>query len=157
MPTFKSRVERLEDGMRMHVIPVPPELVEGTKLGAAKRVLVEIGGVEINRAIHSKKSGSPFIILSKQVLKEMGLGLGSRATVKIKVDPAPDQLEIAPELLEAIRQDEAASARWEMFTTGMKRSINLYVDGAKREETRIRRAVEIVEKIATHTLYGDKK
>ena len=141
--------------MRMHVIPVPEDLLEG-KLGKAKRVLIEIGGVELNRAIQGKKSGSPYIVLGQKILKELGLRLGSSATVKIKVDPEPDQLEIAAELLEAISQDEIASARWEAFTPGKKRSMNIYVDGAKREDTRIRRAVELVEKMATYTLYGDK-
>ena len=140
MPTFKSRVERLDDGMRMHVIPVPPELIEGTRLGKAKRVLIEIGGVELNRAVQGRRSGSPFIVLGQKVLKELGLRLGSSATVKIKVDPEPERIAFAPELVEALRQDEVARARWETFTPGKQRSLNIYVDGAKREDTRIRRA-----------------
>jgi len=155
MPTFKSRVDRLEDGIRMHVIPVPDDILKG-KLLSAKRVLVEIGGVELNRAIQGKKSGSPYIVIGIQVLNSLGLRLGSSATVKIKADPEAEKLEIAAELLEAIGQDEAASARWESFPPGKKRSLNIYVDGAKREDTRIRRAVELAEKIATYTLHGDK-
>jgi hypothetical protein len=30
-----------------------------------------------------------------------------------------------------------------------------YVTGAKREETRIKRALEMAYKLRTHTLYGD--
>ncbi|MGY8687067.1 MAG: YdeI/OmpD-associated family protein [Verrucomicrobiales bacterium] len=34
--------------------------------------------------------------------------------------------------------------------------MNHYVDSAKRPETRAKRAVELAERIRTHTLHGDK-
>ena len=73
----------------------------------------------------------------------------------MRVDPNPDAVEIAEELLEALAQDDEARERWETFTPGMQRSVNHYVDSAKRPETRIRRAVEVTEKIRTRTLHGD--
>ena len=43
-----------------------------------------------------------------------------------------------------------------MFTPGKTRSINHYIVSAKRPETRAKGAVEMTEKIRTHTLHGDK-
>jgi hypothetical protein len=37
----------------------------------------------------------------------------------------------------------------------MQRSIASYVTSAKRQETRIKRALELAHKLKTYTLYGD--
>ena len=59
------------------------------------------------------------------------------------------------ELEEVLRQDAEAFARWQTFTTGKKRSLALYVTTAKRIETRIKRALELAEKIRTNQLHSD--
>ena len=150
---FTSRIDILDTGMRMHVIPVPPEVAD--RLRKSKRVIINIGEIELKRAMHGVKSGSPYLMIGKQVLRELGLRLGSEVSVKLREDPQPDRIDVAPELLEALKQDPEANARWQTFPPGKRRSINHYVESAKREDTRIRRAVDITEKIRTNTLYGD--
>jgi uncharacterized protein YdeI (YjbR/CyaY-like superfamily) len=88
-------------------------------------------------------------------LREMGVAEGDSVAVEIEPDPEPDRVDVCDELLIALEQDFEAKERWDSFTPGKQRSIELYVSGAKREETRIKRAVDIVEKIRTRTLHGD--
>ncbi len=90
------------------------------------------------------------------MLKQWGLREGDAVDVVLKEDPEPEKIDFAEELLTALAQDPEARRRWDSFTLGKKRSLNLYVTTAKRAETRERRAVEIVEKIRNRTLYGDQ-
>jgi uncharacterized protein YdeI (YjbR/CyaY-like superfamily) len=55
----------------------------------------------------------------------------------------------------ALEQDEEAAARFYAMTRGRQRSLASYVTSAKREETRVKRAVELAHKLRTRTLYGD--
>ena len=151
---FESQIDRVDHGISIHVIPVPPEIA--AKIGNAKRVLLKLGNQEHRRALQGVKSGSPFIMVGLQILKPLGLRYGSPVTASIAADPEPDALHLAEELTEALSQDPDAHARWDTFTPGKKRSINHYIESAKRPETRAKRAVEMTEKIRTHTLHGDK-
>lgn len=151
---FTSHIDRVDQGIRIHVIPVPPEVAD--QVDNAKRVLLTLEGQVHRRALQGVKSGSPYIMVGLQVLKPLGLRLGSEVTASIAVDPEPEALHIAEELTEALAQDEAAQARWDTFPPGKQRSINHHIDSAKRPETRAKRAVEMTEKIRTHTLYGDQ-
>jgi hypothetical protein len=154
--TVSSRVERLEAALgRMHAIPLPDFLPGDLGLETHYRVIVEISGVELNRAILAPKSGQPYLIIGLQTLHELGLQEGSPIEMTLRADPNPTTFDVAEELLEALAQDDEARERWESFTPGKRRSLNHYVDSAKRPETRIRRAVELTEKIRTRTLYGD--
>jgi hypothetical protein len=150
---FESRVERLDTGLRMHVIPVP-ELVMETFPGV-KRMIVRIGGVELRRALQGVLSGEPYVMIGLVVLKELGLRMGARVEAGIWPDPEPDNLHIAEEFEEALAQDDGAKERWDTFTPGKQRSLNHYVDSAKRAETRVKRAVELATKIRERRLYGD--
>ena len=151
---FKSRIERIETGIRMHVIPVPAEVAD--KLRCTNRVIISIHGVELKRAVQGKKSGSPYITVGKSQLTDLRLRLGSEVSVILKEDPNPTSIDFAAELLEALRQDAQAKQRWDTFTLGKQRSLNHYVATAKQEDTRIRRAVELVKKVRTHTLASDQ-
>jgi hypothetical protein len=151
--SFESSVEK-HDGVNMHVIPVPGEI--GDQLPAdCNRMLVEIGGRELRRSLQARKTGQPYLLMGKTHLDALELQLGDSLSARIAPDPEPDHLEIAEELLEALRQDPEAKERWDEFTVGFKRSLNLYVDTAKRLDTRARRAAELVEKIRTRTLHND--
>jgi hypothetical protein len=151
---FSSRVERLDPSVGgMHVIPVPESVV--AKMPGVKRVILSIDDQEFTRALQGLGSESAYVMIGMQPLKALGLRLGSELRASIRPDPEPDDPEIAPELLEALRHDEAANARWNTFTPGRKRSLTHHVSSAKRAETRERRAIDLIVKIREHRLHGD--
>ncbi len=154
--TFSTRIERLETGMRYHVVPVPEE-VSGSFLDAGhRRVLATINGHETRRAFQGPKDGGRYLVLGKAELKAAGVALGDVVTVSLVPDPEPDAIDLTPEFIEALKQDEAARERWESFPRGRQRSLAHYLTSPKRAETRLRRAIEIAEKLRTYTLYGDR-
>ena len=91
------------------------------------------------------------------IMKDMGIVMGDELVITIKPDPNPDHVDIGNEFLEVLELDEEAAARFYSFTPGKQRGLATYVNTAKREETRIKRALEIAHKLKTYTLHGDKK
>ncbi|MCB0712823.1 MAG: YdeI/OmpD-associated family protein [Ignavibacteriae bacterium] len=152
---FSTPLERLEDGMKHHVLVIPEEVADTFEKKKVKRVVVKIEGGEYRRAIQGKKDGRRIVVLGQHILKECNLRVGEVVRVTIRGDDDPNYVDTGEELAEVLAQDDAARARWETFTVGMQRSLALYVTQAKRSDTRIKRALELVEKIRTKTLHGD--
>ena len=103
---FESQIDRIDQGISFHVLPVPPDIA--AKVGNARRILLTLGNQTHRRALQGVKSGSPFITVSLQILKPLGLRYGSYVYASIAADPKPDALHIAEELTEALSQDTEA-------------------------------------------------
>ncbi|MEM9080870.1 MAG: YdeI/OmpD-associated family protein [Verrucomicrobiota bacterium] len=153
---ISSRIEK-EPESGYHVIPVPEKIANELKAAGHKRILLTIDHTIHRRALMNTALGDHFIIFGKNALQQHHLKLGDPVTAQLTTDPNPDAIDIPPELEEALHQDEPALTRWNTFTPGKQRSLCHHVTSAKRPETRARRAVELTEKIRTHTLHTDKK
>ena len=155
--SFPCEILRLEDGMKHHTVPVPPEVAEAFEEKKIRRIILTIGEFSYRRAIQRKKDGRRYVVLGRPMLKETGLQEGSRVTVEIEEDIDPDFIEMGAEFTEALELDPEAKARWDTFPVGKRRSLALYVTSAKRVDTRIKRALDLAEKIRTYTLHDDKR
>ncbi|MFK7844503.1 MAG: YdeI/OmpD-associated family protein [Rhodothermales bacterium] len=143
--------------LKQHYAPVPVEIAEAVIKTGSRRVIVVINGKTIRRAVQNSKHGEFFMLLGQSLLKEIGVVLGDDLAISLKPDPDPDFVELGEEFAEVLEMDEAASTRFFSFTPGKQRGLATHVNGAKREETRIKRALEIAHKIKTFTLYDDRK
>jgi len=151
--TYPAPVLR-DERTRMHYVPVPPEIADA--LGGAVRVVATVGDHTSRRAIQHRGGGGFMLVVGLTVLREAGLAYGDTALVTLAPDPDPDRIDLG-ELADALAADDEARARWETFTPGRQRSMAYYVTSAKRPETRAARAREIAHKLATHTLWGDRR
>lgn len=152
---FDAFVFRLEDGMHYHAIEVPIDAATRFEKKKIKRLLITLNGVESRRALQRKKDGRRIIMVGGDLLREAGLAEGEPAMVAIRPDPDPDYIELGEEFEEVLRQDHQARERWESFSLGRRRSFASHVNSGKKAETRLKRALELAEKIRTYTLYGD--
>ncbi len=153
---FTSRVVRLDHGFRFHAVPVPDDATTAWKAAGVRRLEGTLNGHAVNRGLQNHADGDAFIVIGQDTLKAFGLAEGSEVRLSLKPDPKPDVFELPEELVLALEQDDEARARWETFTPGKRRSLAHYVISAKQEATRIRRAVELAEKIRTHSPHGDR-
>ncbi len=147
---------RLEDGMRMHYAPLPLDISDAFEAAGVRRVIVTLNGLEARRAIMGRKDGERHILFGIPFLREARVREGDMAPLEIRRDPAPDTIDLGEEFTEVLEMDEEASERFYAMTPGKQRSLAYYVTSARREETRIKRALELAHKLRTHTLYGDK-
>ncbi len=143
--------------LKQHFAPVPTDIAEEAIAAGSRRVILTLNGKEIRRAIQNRKDGEYFIMFGVPIMKELGIVLGDELQISIISDPDPDFVDLGVEFTEVLEMDEEAAARFNSFTPGRRRGLATYVNGAKREETRIKRALEIAHKLKTYTLDGDKK
>jgi hypothetical protein len=149
---FTSHLVRLAP---YHILPVPDEAVRAWKKGRVRRLVGTINGQPIKRALMNHADGGGFLVVNRDFIKRADIGARSAVTLAFRPDPTPEQLDIPAEFQASLDQDDAARARWETFTPGRRRSLLVYITGAKTESTRIKRSVELATKIRTRTLYGD--
>lgn len=154
MHTFAAPVLRLDTGIRMHYVPLPAE-VDGA-LDGVRIVVGTVGDTPFRRAIHGRGNGTPHLRFGRSFLRSAGLRYGDTALVALAAAPDPDAVHLPAEFEAALAADPEAAARFGTFTPGRQRSLGVHVDQAKRPATRERRALDLCEKIRTHTLHDDR-
>ncbi len=153
---FAAPVLRQSGGYNSHYLPVPLEIADAYKSAGVKRVIATLNGKPFNRAILGNADGERFLIVGLPILREIMAHLGDIVMIELKPDPEPDRIDLGIEFTEVLEMDEEAAERFYSFTPGHQRSMAYYVTSAKREETRIKRALELAHKLRTRTLYGDR-
>lgn len=140
----------------MHYVPIPMEIAEELWKAGVRRVECTLNGREYRRAIKGRKDGERHLLVSKSMMKEMDVDYGETVIVELWPDADPDRVELCEELVEVLKQDKEAGERFYGMTPGRQRGFNLHVSSSKRSETRIKRALDIANKLRTHTLYDDR-
>lgn len=154
---FNGLLDRQEGGFQYHQIALPAEASDAFKQAGIKRVLVRAAGHTYRRALISDGQGGSFVIFSKEMIKDTRAKLGATLALQIEPDPDPDALDIPEEFAELMAQDEAVAAGFRAMTPGRQRSLLIYITQAKGAETRLKRAIELGQKIVSHNLYDDRK
>jgi hypothetical protein len=153
---FAARLERLPSATGMtQIAPVPEEAAQAWKRAGIRRLIGTANGHPVKRALQNHADGGSFVMLGRPLLKEIGASVRSTVRLVLEPDPNPDALDLPAEFAAVLEQDEAAHTRWRTFTTGFQRSLLHYVSSAKREETRIRRSLELADKIRNRRLHSD--
>lgn len=141
--------------MRFHALVIPDDIADAYEKAGITRVIACLNGAESRRAIQRKRDGRRLLVLGRDALKEAGVDVGDAVEVELHPDAKPDEIDLGDEFAEVLAQDDEARARWETFTIGRRRSLAYYVTSAKRSDTRLKRALELAERIRTNTLFGD--
>lgn len=152
---FAAPVLPVQRGLVQHGLPIPEDVAEAL-LRNGRRVLAELNGHRVSRAIHRDPEVDAFLVMSRGILRAIGAAPGDLVVVNIWSDPDPDHVDIPEEFEAVLDQDEAAASRFDAMTPGMKRSLVHYIASAKRTETRIKRSFQMAERLRTGTLYGDR-
>jgi hypothetical protein len=142
--TFHTTI--LQTGKNTAGIQVPEEIIE--KLGAGKRPLVRI---TINkytyRSAVAVMDGRYMISFNSEHRKASGVQGGDQTDVTLELDLEPRTVEIPEDLKDALIKAHALDA-FEKSAPSMKKEYVRQVEEAKAQETRERRIIRIVEKLA---------
>lgn len=154
--SFVAPVLVHETGMRQHYLPLPTDVDDVLRAATVRRVIATLNGHTVRRGIVTRKASGRHLVLSRDLMRTLGVEYGDLVDVDLVADSEPDHVDLG-ELEAALAADPEAKARFDTFTPGRQRGLAHYVTSAKRSETRESRAEEIARKLRTYTLYGDKK
>ena len=139
---FTTTIEQAP-GMKATGIVVPDNVV--TELGRGKKppVTVTINGYTYRNTIAARE-GRCMISVSSEVRTKAGVAAGDEVEVDIELDDQPREVTVPEDLTEALKAEPKAAALWETMSYSQKSRHVLAIEGAKAEETRLRRIAKSI-------------
>lgn len=98
-------------------------------------------------AIQRNNTIGYFIQASKPIQKKTKLDFEDKCTLQIKKDNSEYQMAICEEMVEVLDTDPEGKALFQQLTDGKKRGLIHYVNTAKQMDTRINRALKIMQNL----------
>lgn len=143
---FTAILDNFNSKLWGHHLTVPAAIAQIFLDEGRRRVVCRLNDtVEFQCALMPKGDGNCFININKKLRDKLGLKLGMPVHASLRPDESEYGLPMPEELQELLRQDEAGDALFHALTPGKQRSL-LYIAGSpKTSDTRLRRALAIVE------------
>ena len=144
---FQAVLEPVDGPMVHHIIIVPDEVaVLFANEKGPTRILCSIRDDSEFPCALIPRNNKQVIIASKQMIKKYKLILGSAFKIAIRIDPN-NGLELPEEFSEVLVQDDFANEAFTSLNDGGKRGYIYYIRQGKSIETRIKRSLDIAEKL----------
>jgi hypothetical protein len=142
---FQGRLEAGRGGGAF--VMLPADVL--TELGGGHRFRVTgaLNGVEFASSTMSMGGGQVCLGLHKATRQAAGVEIGDLVEVRVERDDRPREVSVPAELAGALAADPAAGAAFERLSFSHRREYAEWVAGAKRAETRARRAAQTIERL----------
>jgi len=141
---FRARIEL--HGKTATGIRVPPEVVEHLKSGKRPPVRVTING-HTYRSTVAPMGGEFLLPVSAENRTSSGVEVGDEVEVEIELDTQAREVDVPPDLLEALDRDADAKRFFDGLSYSNKQRIVLSIEGAKTAETRLRRITKAISEL----------
>lgn len=138
---FRATVEL--GGKTATGMEVPPDVVD--RLGPTRRpaVTVTVNG-HTYRSTVTPMGGRFLIPVSAEVRKQAGVAAGDEVDVDVELDTGPREVTVPADLAAALDQDAQAKAFFDGLSYSNRRWYTLWIESAKRAETRQARVVKAI-------------
>ncbi len=120
------------------------------------RVKGTFNGAPFALAVQHLKDGSRYFSVSAHLRKAAGVEIGDKVDVSFRLVDR-DKVDIPQELKAVLVQDQKAMEVWKSLTPGYQRSLILYVTSVKNIDSRIDRALRLMERAKAGLLQGQKR
>ncbi len=144
--TFTTPLENFNTALWTFHIVVLEQYAKPFLDGNDRRVVCTLNGsLEFQCALMPKGDGHFFININKKIRDKLKLQLGSMVEVSLRKDESEYGLPMPEEFGETLAQDEEGNRYFQALTPGKQRNL-LYIAGQpKTSDTRLKRAIVLVE------------
>ena len=146
MASFEAVLNRFADSpIWGYHLPVPATVAEPFIEGDHRRVICTLEGeVKLHSSLMPRE-GDYFILINSKVRQQLQLKLGDTVQVELEKDRSEYGMPMPEELAVMLDQDEEAHALFHRLTPGKQRSLIYLVSKVKRTDSRIQKALAIVD------------
>lgn len=141
------RTVLLQAGKTATGIEVPEEVVSALGSGKKPAVSVTINGNFTYRSTVAVMDGRYLISVSAERREAAGVQAGDEIDVNLELDTAPREVVVPEDFSNALDADPAARAFFDGLSYSNRLRHVLSIDGAKTEETRLRRIEKSVSSL----------
>ena len=125
-------------------IRIPDEIMTGLGAGRKPPVRVTINGHSYRSTV-ATVDGRPMVGISAENRAGAGVAGGDAVDVDIELDSAPRQVTVPADFAKALDAEPAARRTFDGLSYSNQSWHTLQIDGAKSEETRLRRIARSVD------------
>lgn len=145
MFSFVSKLEKFDSNLWHHHLPVPDDIAASLIEGSHRRVICHLNGEFKWPAALMKSEHYWFILVNKTVIHKLELHTGSTCNVMLEKDLSTYGHEMTEEMSVMLDQDEEGRHWFEQLTPGKQRSLIYLASQVKNSDSRLRKAMAIVE------------
>lgn len=144
--TFTSVLEKFDSNLWGYHLSVPEAIARMYIESNNRRVVATLNdAIEFQCALMPKGDGSFFININKKIRDTLKLKIGATVAINLRKDDSKYGLPMPEELDELLQLDEEGNRLFHALTPGKQRNL-LYIVGAPRtSDTRIARAIVVVD------------
>ena len=154
---FTTEVEYTGRNFAGPIILLPHHESEAFIKEHGKRIILRGPDAKpVHRALQLRKDGYALVMVNQQILKSWGYQPGEMVEVSIEKDESEFGMAFPEEFQVVLEQDPEANEAFRARKPGKQRGILHHIDSGKTEETRIKRALEMAERLKTNSLYGEE-
>lgn len=140
--TFTATIQDAGEGGAFVEVPFDVEAAFGSK---RPKVVATIDGVPYRGSLVRMGSDKHILIVLKGIREQIGKSYNDEVIVNIEADTEPRVVNIPDDLAEALNADARAKAHFEKLSYTHQREYVIWVEDAKREQTRRRRIAKAIE------------
>ncbi|AGA79183.1 YdeI/OmpD-associated family protein [Echinicola vietnamensis] len=144
MKQFIGTLEKFDSRLWRYHLPVPDDIANAFINGEDRRVICEIGPVRFHAALMKSKDYW-FILLNTAFRDKLAIKEGEKMTVCLEKDRSEFGHEMPEELQILLDQDEEGNKHFRALTKGKQRSLVYIVTKVKNTNSRLNKALAIVE------------
>jgi hypothetical protein len=143
---FTSTLFRLDSAVFGLAFLIPPEIAQPYAEKKVKRFVFTINGeMELHRTMLPIGEGRHILYLNQDVQKKLGLPLGAQAEITMRVDKSKYGMDMPEEMAECLAAYPKADDYFHALTPGKQRTLIHMVASLKRVDSRVKKAVQIME------------
>ncbi|HAV77707.1 MAG TPA: antitermination protein NusB [Anaerolineae bacterium] len=139
--TFKATIQDAGVGAFID-IPIDVEKAFGSK---RPKVKATFDGVPYRGMLTRMGGENHILIVLKEIREKIGRSFGDEIKVTVELDTEPRVLEVPKDLVKELKKDKNAKAFFDKLSYSHQREYVLWINGAKKDETRQRRIVKTIE------------
>ena len=145
MVELTTTLVQLESAVYYQAFYVPAAQVEDLVAGERRVICCINGGYEWHAALMHDGNGDYFVNVSKEVRKKAGIEKGDEVSITLRKDDSEYGMALPAELAELWEIDPEAKTVFHLLTRGKQRNLLHLIGKPKQSETRIKKAVQIME------------
>jgi len=149
--SFEGVILRFISNPGFHYVNFPFSVKDEFGFSGSVRVECKIGDKTYKRALISDGQGQHYVILNTEMLRYHKVKLGDKVKLEIRKTDAASQIDIPEEFVEALALEEVALKRYEELTPGKQRQICYWISSAKTVDTRVKRSLDILNRLMNNT------
>jgi len=143
---FTSVLEKSHNRLWGCHFGVPTDAAKNLIEGRSRRVFCSLNSSEERQcALLPRGDGSFVVAVNKKLQSALRLNIGMKVHVSLRNDESKYALPMPEELAELLRQDKEGNRLFHSLTAGKRRTLLYIVSSAKNSESRISKAVTVVQ------------